>query len=224
MGCALAPSLDSLIVFRFLAGVGGSACLVCGGGIIADMFPVERRGVALATWTVGPLIGPSVGPLCGAFIAQTIGWRWDFWIVLIPAVIATAVMAIFSQETNHRVLINRKITRLRKETGREDLRSCYDDPNAPLQSRSTIMRNGLIRPLKMLVLVPVLFTISLFVAFACEWSSAGRLLFERCLTGRRCRRCTLPPIQYHTYGVSGGLRLEHRHHGAGVHSPGAWVR
>jgi multidrug resistance protein len=168
IGCALAPSLNALIVFRLLAGIGGSACLVLGGGIIADLFPVERRGFALSIWTLGPLVGPSLGPLAGAFIAQSIGWRWDFWIVLIPAAIATGVMAIFSEETNHRVLINRKLKKMQKETGRDDLKSCYETPNAPPLDRFTIMKNGLIRPLKMLALAPVLVTLSMYVAFACK--------------------------------------------------------
>jgi multidrug resistance protein len=166
IGCALAPSLDGLIVFRLLAGIGGSACLVLGGGIIADLFPVERRGFALSIWTLGPLVGPSLGPLAGAFIAQSIGWRWAFWIVLIPAAIATGVMAVFSEETNHRVLIGRKIKKLEKEMNRTDLKSCYDLPNAPPVDRRTIMKNGLLRPLKMLALAPVLFTLSMYVAFA----------------------------------------------------------
>ncbi len=113
-------------------------------------------------------IGPSIGPLAGAFIAQSIGWRWSFWIVLIPGALATVVMAVFSTETNHRVLIHKKITRLSKELGRTDLRSCYDDPNVPPHSATTIMLNSLVRPLKMLVFGPVLLILSLYVAFACE--------------------------------------------------------
>lgn len=57
IGCALAPSLNSLIVFRFLTGVGGSGCLAIGGGVIADMIPIQDRGKALTIWMMGPLIG-----------------------------------------------------------------------------------------------------------------------------------------------------------------------
>jgi len=39
---ALAPNLGSLIAFRFLGGLGGSACLSLGGGVIADLFPVRK--------------------------------------------------------------------------------------------------------------------------------------------------------------------------------------
>lgn len=111
-------------------------------------------------------VGPSVGPIAGAWIAQTIGWRWDFWIVLIPGVINTIVIAIFSSETSHHVLIRRKVNRLAKELGRDDLRSCYENPDKPRPTTRHALLQGLVRPLKMLALSPVLLVISLYTAFA----------------------------------------------------------
>ena len=60
IGCALSPNLSSLIVFRFLAGIGGSGCLTIGGGVISDLFNPDRRGLATAVYSVGPLFGPVV--------------------------------------------------------------------------------------------------------------------------------------------------------------------
>lgn len=56
IGCALAPNINTLIAFRFLAGVGGSGCLSNGGGVIADLFPQEKRGLASALFALGPLV------------------------------------------------------------------------------------------------------------------------------------------------------------------------
>jgi multidrug resistance protein len=191
IGCALAPSLDSLIVFRFFAGVGGSGCLTIGGGIISDIIPVEQRGLALTVWMIGPLLGPSLGPICGAFIAETIGWRWTNWIVLIPGAIATILLAVFSSETNHRVLIKRKVARLRKSLNRSDLRSVYDDPELAQLSKTKILLNGLIRPIKMLLFSPLIFFLSLYIAFA---YGVLYLLFN-----------TIPMVFQGTYGWSLGL-------------------
>ncbi|KAI2632154.1 major facilitator superfamily domain-containing protein [Hypoxylon sp. NC1633] len=113
IACALAPSLDSLIAFRFLSGVGGSGCLSFGGAVIGDLFPVVERGKALSLWTLGPLIGPTLGPLIGAFITGTIGWRWAPWIVLILSAILTIIIAMTLPETNHRVILEKKVKRLR---------------------------------------------------------------------------------------------------------------
>jgi multidrug resistance protein len=166
IGCALAPSLDALIVFRFLSGVGGAACQTVGGGIVADLFPITQRGRALTFWMLGPLLGPSCGPIVGGFASQHIGWRWANWITFIPATIATVGMFLFSRETNHQVLIKRKTARLRRELGRPELRSCYIDPNVPAMSQGRILLNGLIRPFKMLFGSAIIFSVSLYVAFA----------------------------------------------------------
>lgn len=57
IGCALAPDISSLIVFRFFSGVGGAGCLTLGGAVIGDLFRPEQRGFAMGIWTFGPLIG-----------------------------------------------------------------------------------------------------------------------------------------------------------------------
>lgn len=61
IGCALAPNLNSLIAFRFLAGIGGSGCMTIGGGVVADLFPPDQRGLATSLYTLGPLFGPTLG-------------------------------------------------------------------------------------------------------------------------------------------------------------------
>ncbi|KAF4628097.1 hypothetical protein G7Y89_g10054 [Cudoniella acicularis] len=163
IGCALAPNLPSLIVFRFLAGIGGSGCLTIGGGVIADLFHPDRRGLATAVYSLGPLFGPVVGPICGGFIAQRIGWRWVFWILLIAGASVTIGIELFTRETNPRVLVHRKVKRLSKELNRTDLVSCYDT-HGPAHSASHILINGMIRPLKMLFLSPIIFLLSLYMA------------------------------------------------------------
>ena len=65
-----------LIAFRFLAGLGGSAPLSIGGGVIGDLFDAEHRGQAIAIYSLAPLLGPSIGPVAGAWIAEKSTWRW----------------------------------------------------------------------------------------------------------------------------------------------------
>ncbi|GJC78058.1 efflux pump rdc3 [Colletotrichum liriopes] len=194
IGCALAPSLNSLIVFRFLTGVGGSGCLAIGGGVIADMFPVAERGIAISIWMVGPLIGPTCAPIAGAYIAQNLGWRWCSWIALIAATPMALIIAVFNLETNPRVLIDRKVARLSAELDRYDLRSVYDDDppsaGAPKPTSAQLLLRGLSRPLKMLFRSPILFSVSLYCAFA---YGVLYLLFS-----------TIPLVFTSTYGFSVG--------------------
>lgn len=76
LACALAPNITSLLIFRLIAGLGGSACLSIGGGIISDLFESSERGIATAVWALGPLLGPVLGPIIGGFLSQKAGWRW----------------------------------------------------------------------------------------------------------------------------------------------------
>ncbi|KAI3401487.1 hypothetical protein diail_10921 [Diaporthe ilicicola] len=175
----------------FFSGVGGAGCLTLGGAVIGDLFRPEQRGFAMGIWTFGPLIGPILGPLIGGFIAETIGWRWDFWIVLIVAVLITITIEIFNQETSHRIIIEKKVRRLRKETGREDLRSCYDTTQGPKPSQKRILINGLVRPLKMLVLSPIVLLLTIYISFT---YGTLYLLFT-----------TIPTVFEETYGFNTGL-------------------
>lgn len=162
VGCALAPNLNAMIVFRFFSGVFGACPVTNGGGSIADMVPQERRAAAIAAFTVGPLLGPIIGPVAGGFLASAEGWRWNFWLLVIAAGALSAGMFVIMKETYHPVLLQRKVDRLRKETGNELLRSKLDSG----LSKSDYFIRSIIRPLKLLTKSPVVMILSIFVAVA----------------------------------------------------------
>lgn len=71
IACALARTLDELIVFRFFAGCFGAAPLALGGGTIADVAHADKRAIAMAIWTMGPTIGMSYSrPHTGGEVCQ----------------------------------------------------------------------------------------------------------------------------------------------------------
>ncbi|CAK7202204.1 hypothetical protein SEUCBS139899_004926 [Sporothrix eucalyptigena] len=160
VGCALAPSLNSLIAFRFLSGVFGSCPLTNGGGSIADMVSQEHRGAAMASFAVGPLLGPIIGPVAGGFLASAKGWRWVFWLIVIISGFLTVVLFFSMRETYAPLLLERKTRRLRKETGNQQLRSKLD---AGLSPRDYFKR-GIFRPLKMLAFSPIVLIFALYMA------------------------------------------------------------
>ncbi|KAH7080471.1 major facilitator superfamily domain-containing protein [Paraphoma chrysanthemicola] len=166
LGCALAPNLGGLIAMRFLAGLGGSACLTIGTGVIADMFVAAQRGRAVALYSMGILFGPILGPICGGFIAQRAGWRWDMWVVLIVACILTVGLIFFNTETYAPVLLERKTRKLRTELNRPELQNIMTyDKDVAARSQAQIIKNGMIRPLKMLTRSPIVLFCSLYMSF-----------------------------------------------------------
>lgn len=70
-------------MFRALVGIVGGAPMTNGGGTVADIVPLERRGIIMAIFTSVTLISPIIGPIVGGVVSQSMGWRWIFWILTI---------------------------------------------------------------------------------------------------------------------------------------------
>ncbi|KAJ5460296.1 Major facilitator superfamily domaingeneral substrate transporter [Penicillium daleae] len=168
IGCALAPNLSALIVFRLLTGIGGSACLTIGGGVVSDLFEPEQRGMAMSIFGAGPLFGPVLGPICGGFIAQRAGWRWVFWVLVIAGGSFTLFVMIFNRETNPVILVRRKTVLLRKELGRSDLRSCYEKAGEgdaeKGKAKATHFLRSLSTPFQLLFRSPIVSIIAMYIA------------------------------------------------------------
>ena len=81
LACGLAPNIYSLVVFRFLQGIGGASFLPTAAGIVSDQFPEHReRAIGLFT-TIFP-IGGIIGPNLGGWIVSQYSWRYIFYINL----------------------------------------------------------------------------------------------------------------------------------------------
>ncbi|KAI7220293.1 MFS general substrate transporter [Hortaea werneckii] len=161
VACALSTSMDMLIGFRFLAGVWGIAPITNGGGTIADLMKPEQRGGAMAIWAMGPLLGPVIGPVAGGFLAQAEGWRWIFWVIAIAIGVMTVAGFFALEETYAPTLLERKTTKLRKETGNLHLRSKLDQQ---LPAHELFLR-AIVRPTKLLFRSPICALMSLYMAF-----------------------------------------------------------
>ncbi|KAJ5616663.1 hypothetical protein N7537_001777 [Penicillium hordei] len=138
---ALAPNMASLVVFRFLDGFAGVSAITCGSGTIADLVPSEKRGQAMAIWSLGPLFGPIIGPIVGGFLVAATDWRWVFWVLAMAGGAASVVFFFVS-------------------TGDTAYISRLDSGIPPKQ----LFLRSLIRPSKMLVLSPVVALISTYIA------------------------------------------------------------
>jgi EmrB/QacA subfamily drug resistance transporter len=92
LACGLAPNIYSLVVFRFLQGVGGASFLPTAAGIVSDQFP-ENRERAIGLFTSIFPIGGIVGPNLGGWIVSRYSWRYIFYINL-PIGIGLAVLIL----------------------------------------------------------------------------------------------------------------------------------
>ena len=78
--CGIAPTLGLLVVFRVLQGLAGGGLQPSVQAILADAFPGEKRGMAMAVYTVAILCAPVLGPTLGGWITDNYSWRWIFYI------------------------------------------------------------------------------------------------------------------------------------------------
>ncbi|MGN6252614.1 MAG: MFS transporter [Marmoricola sp.] len=91
---AASYDLPSLVLGRFVQGVGGGGLVPVTLALVADLYPVERRGVPLGVVGAVQELGSVLGPLYGALVLAVGGWRDIFWINLaVGLVLAAAVLA-----------------------------------------------------------------------------------------------------------------------------------
>ena len=78
--CGLAPTLPLLILARILQGIGGGGLAPSEQAILADTFPVEKRGQAFAVYGMAVVVAPAIGPTLGGWITDNLDWHWIFFI------------------------------------------------------------------------------------------------------------------------------------------------
>jgi len=80
--CGLASSLDELVVFRILQGVGGGMLAPVGMAMLYRAFPPAKRIRAAAILTVPTTLAPALGPVLGGLLVTDLSWRWVFYVNL----------------------------------------------------------------------------------------------------------------------------------------------
>ena len=70
--------MPSMVAGRFLQGVGGGGLVPATLALVADLYPVERRGVPLGVVSAVQEIGSVLGPLFGALVLAVADWRAIF--------------------------------------------------------------------------------------------------------------------------------------------------
>jgi NTE family protein len=80
--CALAPSLESLIAFRVLQGVGAALIAPASLAIVLDSFPVERRAAGVGLWGAAAAAAAATGPTLGGALVELSDWRLVFLVNL----------------------------------------------------------------------------------------------------------------------------------------------
>jgi DHA2 family multidrug resistance protein len=96
--CGAATSLGMLIVARVVQGAGGGALQPIAQAILLESFPPARRGVAMASFSMGIIVAPILGPTLGGWITDQYSWRWVFYINLPIGLLALLLVLSFIED------------------------------------------------------------------------------------------------------------------------------
>ncbi|WP_394439005.1 spinster family MFS transporter [Sphingobium naphthae] len=98
MLCGAASSFTSLALARAGVGIGESGGVPPSHSLIADYFPPEKRGFAIALHSLGLPLGATLGISLGGGVAALYGWRTAFLVVGAPGILAAIALAVFARE------------------------------------------------------------------------------------------------------------------------------
>jgi MFS transporter, DHA1 family, multidrug resistance protein len=81
LACALASSIELLIVARIVQSIGGAAGMVLARAIVRDLYDRERSASIIAYLTMAMVVAPMLAPTIGAVLLDVASWRAIFFVV-----------------------------------------------------------------------------------------------------------------------------------------------
>lgn len=100
--CGVAPSLKTLILFRALQGLSGGPLIPISQTLIMRICPPHKLEPMMGLWMMTSIVAPIAGPIMGGILADTIGWRWAFYLnIPIAALCGIAGFLLFKTSETH---------------------------------------------------------------------------------------------------------------------------
>jgi len=106
--CGNAGSLLTLVIWRFIQGIGGGALLSTSQAILFDAFEPEKRPMAAGMFGMGIVLGPTIGPTLGGIIVDNYSWPLIFDINIPFGIVAMLLASRFIPDDTEEQLAARK--------------------------------------------------------------------------------------------------------------------
>ncbi|MGV1167675.1 Bcr/CflA family multidrug efflux MFS transporter [Enterobacter asburiae] len=99
VACALAQTIDHLIIMRFFHGLAAAAASVVINALMRDIYPKEEFSRMMSFVMLVTTIAPLVAPMAGGAVLVWFSWHAIFWILALAALLASAMIFFFIDET-----------------------------------------------------------------------------------------------------------------------------
>ncbi|MBV1930314.1 MAG: DHA2 family efflux MFS transporter permease subunit [Porticoccaceae bacterium] len=93
MACAMAWNLESMLVFRTIAGFAGGSFIALSFTVILTLLPPSKQPLGIAMFSLTATQAPSIGPTLGGYLTETIGWQSIFYMQIIPTILMFAILS-----------------------------------------------------------------------------------------------------------------------------------
>ena len=96
VGCALAPDIETLVVLRFIQGLGACAGMVIPRAVVRDLHTGHDAARLMSLLMLVFSVSPILAPLAGSVLIEASGWRavfWAFWACTRPSRTCWATLA-----------------------------------------------------------------------------------------------------------------------------------
>ncbi|KAJ5295460.1 MFS multidrug transporter [Penicillium antarcticum] len=162
-GTATAKDIQTVLITRFFAGLFGSAPVTNTGGVMADIWPPEQRGLAIVGYAITIVGGPTLAPIIGGALVSSsqLRWRWTEYLTGILMMVQVVLDIVGLDESYPPVLLAYKAHRLRFEGKNFALHAKQDEWSFSLKE---ISQKYLIRPFQMLG-TPICLLMSIYASF-----------------------------------------------------------
>ena len=99
VGCAMAPDIQTLVVLRFVQGLGASAGMVIPRAVVRDLHTGHDAARLMSLLMLVFSVSPILAPLAGSLLIESLGWRSVFWAVTVAAALGLVLLATSLRET-----------------------------------------------------------------------------------------------------------------------------
>lgn len=97
--CTSAPSLNIMVLGRFIQGIGGGPMTPISQTILLTAFPPEKKGVAMSLFGFAVMVCAILGPSFGGFLVDNFNWHYIYSVNIPVGIVSLILVSHFIEET-----------------------------------------------------------------------------------------------------------------------------